>query len=528
MIRPIHILFLATCSMAAAQVEFSDPRTIEHKLWEDPVVLVNSQGWAQHDLSIRGSGYTGAGISINGLNLKSPYSAHYNSELPFLGNLLSAPQARTGWGNVSGHLIGTAAYQTVPQASRLQAEAQVGTKEHYQTTLSGHTGSIGGFLDWEKARQIDDDANDLDRLAGGAHIQHFYNDWQLDLIGAHQQKNFGTQGYSGVGSGEQQLDDSLLFMSATHGEPDGSFFRTSAALREMDLDEADSRFGAISAEGRTMEIQHVALNLRGDVENEYANGRDRTRGSVLLLPEARFERFKFSGGLNTVLQTEESAEFLPLAGVDWFATDNSTVYAAYSENIQQPDYQTLDNNPLLQQQQTQNTELGFRQFVSANLDWRAAGFYRRLENASDWMAGVATDLGTLNMGGLESEISYYPSDALEVRAFYQWIHKDNRATDGFYELDYPEHMFNFSGHWRFAPEFLLFAAQTLRYQTDNDTRTSSNFGADASVGLHYFPRFANNARLSLLVDNLWDSDFQAIPGLKPPGRTLSAGITVGW
>jgi hypothetical protein len=102
------------------------------------------------------------------------------------------------------------------------------------------------------------------------------------------------------------------------------------------------------------------------------------------------------------------------------------------------------------------------------------------------------------------------------------------VTGGLYETDHPEHLLNVAGHWKFTPEFLLFATQTLRYQTDNDARTSSNFGADASVGLHYFPRFANNARLSFLVDNLWGSDFQALPGLKPPGRTVSAGITVAW
>lgn len=509
--------------------DFADTRTIGHTLWEDPVVLVNAQGWAQQDLSIRGSGYTGAGISLNGLTLKSPYSAHYNSELPFLQHLLTAPQTRAGLQNVSGHLIGTAAYNTVPQAARLQARAGVGTKEHYQATILGGTDSVGGFVDWEKARRIDDNANDLDRMAGGAHTQHFHNDWQLDLIGAHQQKEFGTLGYYGVGTGDQTLDDSLVFLGATKGDLDDSFIRASSALRQMDLDETDSRYGAVMLEGRTLEIQHIALNLRGDVENEYAEGRDRTRGSVVILPEARFERFTVSAGLNSVFQTSESAEFLPLAGIDWFATDNSTVYAAYSENVQQPDYQTLANNPLLQQQKTQNSELGFRQFASASLDWRAAAFHRRLDNASDWIGGTAaTDLGTLNVTGLESEVSYYPSAALELRAFYQWVHKDNNATDGFYELDYPEHLLNVSGQWQFASEFVLFAAQTLRYQTDNDARTSSNFGADASVGLHYFPRFANNARLSFLVDNLWDTDFQALPGLKPPGRTVSTGITVGW
>ncbi len=94
MIRTMNILLSSLCLTAASQADFADTRSIEHKLWEDPIVLVNSQGWAQHDLSIRGSSYTGAGVSINGLNLKVPYSAHFNAELPLFGNLLSTPSAQ--------------------------------------------------------------------------------------------------------------------------------------------------------------------------------------------------------------------------------------------------------------------------------------------------------------------------------------------------------------------------------------------------------------------------------------------------
>ena len=78
------------------------------------------------------------------------------------------------------------------------------------------------------------------------------------------------------------------------------------------------------------------------------------------------------------------------------------------------------------------------------------------------------------------------------------------------------------------PEFLLFAVQDLRYQTENSLRTSSDFGANASLGLHYVPRFAKNVRLSFRVDNLWGSNFQAIPGLKQRPTTVFTGITVAW
>ena len=496
---------------------------------QNPEILVNAQGWAQTDLSIRGSSYTGAGISLNGLPLKAPYSAHYNSEIPFPSSLLSAPEAQTGLDNISGHLIGTAAYQISRKENHLQAAASIGTKEHYTASISGQAEGVGAFAEWEKARRIDYSANDLERHSAGAYLQHVVNDWQIDVIGAHQQKEFGAQGYYGNPSyTELTVDDSLLFVGATKGDLDDAFLRASSAFRQMTIDDIDSRHGAVAIEGRTMEIQHIAFNLRGNVENEYADGNDRTRGTVLILPEARFERSVFKAGLNTIFQTAESAEFLPQAGFDWFTTDNSTLYASYSENVQQPDFRTVQNNPLLQQQRVQNTEVGFRQFVSARLDWRAAAFHRRLEHASDWIAGAATDLGTLNVAGLESEISFYPSEALELRAFYQWIHKDNDLTGGLYETDYPEHMLNMAGFWVFAPDFTLFAAQRLRYQAANPARTSSDFGAEASLGLHWSPPFANNARLSLLVDNLWGTNFQAIPGLKPTARTVSTGITVTW
>jgi len=496
---------------------------------QNPQILVNRQGLAQQDLSIRGSSYTGAGISINGLNLKVPYSAHFNSELPGFKNLLSAPSVQQN----------TVAYTLVPQASRLQTGAEVGTKEHYSANLSSFASGVGGFLDWEKARRIDHDANDLERHSGSAHIQHFANDWQLDLISAGQKKEFGAKGYYGQTQyAEQTTADSLLFLGATRGDLDDAYFRISAAWRQFDDEiigltphDVRSRFGAVAVEGRTMEIQNIALNLRGDLEHEEVDGTttgDRTRGSFLILPEARFERFTIKAGLNSVFQTSEAAEFLPTAGIDWFATDNSSVYASYSETLQQPDFQTLADNKSLHQQKAQSAEMGFRQFASASLDWWAGAFFRRLENASDWIGGTARDLGTLNVAGLESAIHFYPSEELELRALYQWVHKDNDRTTGLYELDYPEHLINFSGRWTFLPEFQLFAVQSLRWQTDNDARTSGNFGTDASAGLHWFPRFAHSVRFSLLVDNLWDTDFQAIAGLKPPGRTVSTGITVTW
>ena len=340
-----------------------------------------------------------------------------------------------------------------------------------------------------------------------------------------------------------------IFGSATRGELDDAYIQASALYRDLQdqylvpssafLSDIDSKNVGLAVEGRTMEIQNVALKLRGDLEHERVSGDirkdDRTRSSFLILPEARFERFTVKAGLNSVFQTSESAEFLPMAGIDWFVTDNGRVYASYTETEQQPDYQTLYStapyqigNPQLQQQHSQNTELGFKQFLSSSCDWHAGTFFRSLENANDWIGGFATDLGTLNVTGVDSSISYYPSEKVTLKAYYQWVHKDNDIENGLYETDYPEHMLNLSAYWQFLNEFAVQFSQTTRWQADNSVRTSDDFGALASLGLHYDPRFAKNVRLSFLVDNLWGTNFQSIPGLKPRPTTVFTGIAVGW
>lgn len=527
---------------------------------QNPEILINSQGLAQQDLSIRGSGYSGAGLSLNGLNLKVPCSAHFNADLPIPDYLLTGPHVQYGLDNVSGSLVGTAAYQTEMQNDHLRTTLGFGTREHYSAKLTAFGSGVGGFIEGEKALRIDHDANGLERCSGGAYLQHLTDDWQIDLLAGFQQKDFGAQGYYGIPSttyAEEQTRDLLLFLGAAHGELDSVYFRAGTAFRRFDNEysipsvlfdsNARSYLGSLFIEGRTLEIQNIALNLRGDIEHERTAGdignHDRTRGSILVLPEVRFERLTIKAGLSSVFQTDESAEWLPQGAIDFFVTDNIRLYAAYSETVQQPDFQSLyysdpyhTGNDSLDLQLSKNTELGLHQFLSAQLDWRAAAFHRRQENVLDWTkataadtAWTATDLGTLDVCGIDAKLNYLASDELDIQLYYQWITKGDYDTyAGLYELDYPEHLLGISGFWQFTPELQVFGAHILRLQTDNNIRNSSNFGAEASLGLHYDPRFAKNTRLSFLVENLWDTDFQPIPGLKPRPVTFSSGITVNW
>lgn len=533
-LRPILVL-MSILTTVYGQTDFSAL----------PSVVINHQGLAQQDFSFRGSDYTGTGLSLNGLTLKVPYSAHYNAEHPFPRWMFSNPTLQTGLENGSSHPIGNITFGIVPQTNHLQITSGIGTRESYSATASAAISGMAAFGEWEKARRIDHAANGLERQNGGVALQHFLNDWQLDLMAGHQNKTYGIQGYYGEPPNvyaEAQTEDNLLLFSAFKGELDNAFLRVGIAGRQFDdrylvpslaTDRSiRSRYATLAVEGRTLEIQHLVLNLRGDLEHERVSGdidnKHRTRGSIQLLPEARFDRFAFKAGFNSVFESHESTELLPQTGIDFHLTDNNTLFAAYSESVHQPDYQSLADNPMLRQQKISGTELGFRQFISAYLDWRTAAFQRRIKNSSDRIGGTLMDLGHLEVYGLDAAIRFYPSENLNVQLYYQWLHKDNDLHGGLYETDYPEHLLALSGRWRCTEEWSIQLLQQLRQQTGNNARSGTSFGAEASLGLHYEPRFAKNTHLSFLVENLFGSDFQPIPGLKPRPTSFSAGITVNW
>jgi hypothetical protein len=64
-------------------------------------------------------------------------------------------------------------------------------------------------------------------------------------------------------------------------------------------------------------------------------------------------------------------------------------------------------------------------------------------------------------------------------------------------------------------------ADALRTQGGNDALTSS-------LGLGWRPRAIRKLEVYAQVDNLWNSAFQAVPGVPASRRQLSFGATYGW
>ena len=552
---------------AAAQTD--DHAAVHEVLRAEPGVVLNSQGGSQNDISIRGSSFSGAGLSLGGMTLRNAQTEHFNADLPLPAAMLSRPKVNTGLNNQGGHLVGTVDFNLLPITGTKQIETGFGTDHRdWQSLMIQHmlseTLGISVFTGRESANGVDYDDNDYDREYLGAHMQFRENDTQVDLIISHQEKEFGARGYYGVTDAlpaDEQTEDNFALLSVTQGNLRADYLRTGISWREF-YDNYElptigyrnrhrTRTSSAFFDGRTLEINGWALNWRTDVDEERIQSsglgdHHRTRGGVSIIPQWNNDRLKITAGLRSEFYTDESPEYLPQAGIDYFISDTLTAFASYSESSRLPSYTELNynspgslGNSGLKPQTSAQTELGVKGIPSETMDWKAVVFHRRTKNTIDWImptAGgrwIATDIGTLDAYGLEARLGWYPAQNLEMQFAYTWIYKDKESSslNGYasrYALDYAEHLAQTSLLWRPITSLEIGTVQTLRWQTDNKVRDNGSFGADSSFVVRYTLPKADYATLAFQFSNAWDDNFQAFPGQTPAERYAGISLTLSW
>lgn len=574
--------FLAATSLFAAGISTNVPTitvtaaaetpegaAVHDVLRTTPGVVLNSQGGSQNDLSVRGSSFSGAGLSLGGLTLRNPQTEHFHAELPLPAGMLSRPGIRTGLNNQGGHLVGTVNFDLQPVTGKKLLEAGYGSKYRewqsllVQQKLTDSVG-IGVFAGRESAQGVDYPDNDHDREYIGGHLQVSTNDLQVDLVVAHQEKEFGARGYYGVTDllpAIEATEDTLIFLSALKGDLNADYLRGGMAWHQFNDDyqlptllfrnQHRSRISSAFVDGRTLEINGWALGWRADVEEERITSSalgsfHRRRGGISLLPQWSGDRVKLTAGARGEFFSDESTEILPQLGAEVFLSDNLTAFASYTETVRQPSYTELNyNSPAslgntgLQAQTTRQTEIGLKGIPSESMDWKASVFHRRSQNTIDWMKPTAlgrwtaTNIGDLDTCGVEAQLGWYPAQNIELQFLYTWLHKDQEAADygnyaSRYVLDYPEHLAQAFLLWRPVQSLEVGTVQTLRVQADNPVRTGSDVGADSSFVVRFTPPKAEWVTIALLLNNAWDDDFQTLPGQRPPERFAGVSLTLNW
>ncbi len=544
-----------------------------------PGIIINSQGvpGGQADLSIRGSSFSGAGISIGGLSLKSPQTEHFNAELPIVAGVLSAPVVLSGFDQAratEGHLVGTASFEIMPIDRTRSLTFGVSEENGYwlnflvQESLPFSDGSgvagIGLFGSHTEINAVDYEDNDLKSTRGGGQLQLLQENSQWDVIVAHQEKEFGARGYYGVNPdwyADEETEDTLFLGSWMKGDVDGSHVRSSIMRREQTDDytlywnfpgvynnehETVTHSGVLG--GRHYWGNQVVLDWRSGIENERIRSsslgdHERYRGSGLLLPGILLGQWSFAAGVRYEFFEDDDSEVLPQGAIEVALSDDLSLMLSHSQSIRQPSYTELNyespaslGNTGLENQKAETTELMAKGAISKYVSWHLGIFKRYTYDTVDWIRETedskrwtAENLGRADTDGVMCGLSLKDFSGNRIAAHYSFLHKSSEAEfySSRYAFDYPEHYVLLNGLWQISKFVGMELTQSFRQQVENPMRNSSDSGYNGSLALHVVPRQNPQVQLSFMVSNIWDDDYEYFPGQATVSpRRISAGVTV--
>ncbi len=529
---------------------------------------------AQADLSIRGSAFSGAGLSLAGIALRNPQTEHFHAELPLPGLLFTEVATITGLDQAiasTGHLAGSLELILAPAARRGFVELGVSengwarqgifvqesfTKDgtRFGAAIFGSRDSADRGLDWPD--------NSLDGWNGGFHLQAGAGNGQIDFIYGHQRKRFGARGFYGVSptlQATEETTDDLALLTGRWGSGSERFVRASFVFRQFEdeysLPEIDylnkhrSTVTAAMLDGAVPLTNKLGMTWRTEIENEKIDSvslgnHERRRAGLMLLPHFDIlDGVRLSAGAHAIVFTDDSPLLLPLLGAEWEISPQHRAYVSWTETVRLPSYTELNyespaslGNSGLERQRSREWEIGWRYDGTGMWDFSAAYFQRRTRDSVDWVKTdadsrwLAVDRGVVRTRGVELTGRARLTTNLKLQMEYGYVHK--ASEDDFYAsryiLDYPRHLARAIIAWQPAQAWSVTLQNELRLQSPNRVRTSDDTYAETSLEVTYTPPVMPHAQVALGVNNLWNDHFQVYPGQESSGRRFWAAFRWMW
>ncbi|HUG11319.1 MAG TPA: TonB-dependent receptor [Opitutaceae bacterium] len=553
----------------------------------EPLVDVQSRNMAegQADIAVRGGIFENTGFRIGGASLFDPQTGHYFAEIPVAPAMLRPVEVLTGVDNAAaGFNSSVATLQYRWSAIAPRGEATVGAGEYglrradiYEAVALHESAGLAVLSDFSASWSQGDGSvpggdHEFARYAG--RLQFRRGNAQTDLFAGYQSKFFGWPNlYTPFGFQEtENIKTTLVLLNHRTEEPDGGFLEASALWRRNVDDyefnraqpgasnpfEHETRVWAASIEARRAVAEGTFLRGRAEVVADSID-------STSLLFAGFDSRVYFKGSLSAERESAAASgnwsaraglafdddnrggsEVSPLFQIDYQPHGGATrFYAQVAGASQVPGYTALGSsatgglfrgNPNLGRERSTNWEVGAE---TRSGDWsaQAALFLRRDRGLVDWTfrQGVvartanAVDIDTL---GFEAVLVRKWAHARAVLG-YAWLEKDadyrGRTVDAsFYALNFPRHRATLALIWEPASWIDVRLDNEFRVQEPNFLRVGDDTAFISTVGVHLFPSADRKLEIAILVDNLWDDDFEEVPAVPAARRQAAISATLHW
>lgn len=566
--------------------------TVVTKLRYEPLIDLQSRNFAeaQGDVTIRGGIFENTGFRVGAATLFDPQTGHYFAEIPIDPAMISAPEVITGIQNTHGGFnstVGTVNYNW--DAIRKGGEAFGGIGDNNTSIQKIYIGESLGVGDGRKnlgfdfsfARSNSDGTiskgdHDFNRFSG--RIQFQEERARTDLFAGYQSKFFGWPNmYTPFNVDEtENLQSTLYLINHRRDSVEGDFFEFTGYYRRHRDDYEFNRHypgqynpfqhetivWAAGFSGREF-FEVLALNYSGQFVSDeitstnlvYGPFRSRDYYKFSFLPEWRH---LYGNGRELALRVgasyddtnREGSELSPAAAIAFSRSDGNgsgqRIYFEYAESSQVPGYTVLGANskgglfrgkPDAARERSQNFEVG-AEFGRPKWKGSVAFFYRIDHDLLDWTYSFgstsARSANHVDIDTLGGEFMFFAGlKDINLILGYSFLSKTEdyesaNINASFYALNYPRHRFTAAFTYSFLDQFELRMDTELRSQEENLLRRSADTAVLSAFSLHWIAPQVTGLRLGFTVDNLFDSDFEEIPGTPGVGRQISSSFSYRW
>ncbi len=572
-------------SIATPSATFESPVSA---LQFDPRVDVQGRLFneAQADVTIRGGTFESTGFVLGAATLLDPQTGHYYAEIPVPTQMLLSPTIQTGAANTLGSFNSTAGsirwgWAPVHEGGHIL----VGFSEHSGNTqeLGGGVGLGEGiwggkwYVEGNFARSQGD--GDLDyadhqfhRIAGRVQRQSDFT--QTDFFAGFQHKDFGLQNLYAApfdSFEKEDIDTRLFLVNHRYNPDDYQWLEVSAYYRRNNDDYDFDRFNPDAGNPFVHETNVFGGALKGsqpigayevlygaeiysdEIESTsltFGPYDSQILGSVSLAVQRRWERGDgvWTGlvGANWDDSNRFEGELLPVSRLQYQESDASgngwKVFADASGASQVPGYTAIASSPqggIFRGNPGLGRETSWNFSLGGGVDegpWSVdtAVFARRDENLTDWTfqtdGGVARTANPIDVWVYGIEVlGHYRWESGSTSLGYASLGKDEdygtaEVDASFYALNYPEHRVTFTLQWDLTPWLALQTDTEWRLQRENILRESSDSAWLSDLAFRFQTAKLPGAELWIGISNLWNDDFQEVPGVPREGQTLFANL----
>jgi vitamin B12 transporter len=479
-----------------------------------------------------------------------------------LAELRPGGQAQAGFGNDSLlHASVLAAFDLSSEKSGSAADSGLG----FSAAASSGDGTVN-FGDHEFQRF-------------SMQYQYLQEDSSTQVLLGYQDKFFGWPGmYTGFATLPETDHTKLGLLLVDHRrELQNGWWQATAAYRWLEDDyDFDRRTPDLGGPGSfEHKTRNVALGLAGELRSasldwhfsaqlssdHLVDSTDLTLGdfttrnylNVALVPQHRWELGNASavvlrGGLRADFSDRDEDAVLPVAGVRWEKTsaqDYRWLALEYTGQSQLPGYTALKSPPRGLFGGNPNLERAYADTATLSAGWeashvwaKAAVFHRRDDDLVDWTYRQSApsvrqaNPVDLEVNGVELSAGWQ-SQQLDVIAAFTALDKEEDygtalVDASYYALNYARQRMTLAVLYRPWESLELRLDNEYREQEENSLRRSSDDAYLGAVSLNWQTPLVQGLRLSLIVDNFTDDDFQEFPGTPAPGRQYSLNAGVEW